>query len=699
MVAVVLLAAACGSSAEGPALFELLPAEATGVTFVNALPEGPELNIITYLNYYNGGGVAVGDVDGNGLPDLYFTANLGPNRLYLNLGDYRFEDATERAGVAGGEGWTSGATMADVNGDGHVDIYVSGVSYLTTRGRNILYINDGGGTFTDRTAEYGVEHTGYSTQALFFDYDADGDLDLYLLNHSVHAERGRSASPQRARHPRAGDRLFRNDGARFTDVSDAAGIHGGVEGYGLGVVASDLNMDGCVDVFVANDFQENDFLYLNNCDGTFEESIGTAMAHTSRSSMGVDAADFDNDLRPDVVVLDMLPEREEILRTSANAESYEVDYMKRRAGYHPQVTRNTLHLNRGGGRFSEIGLLAGVHATDWSWAGLFADLDNDGLKDLFVTNGIWRRPNDMDYVIHVADPALQAALERGLDREETAALLERMPHVPIPNHAYRNNGDLTFTNVADAWGLAQPGFSTGAAYADLNRSGALDLVINNINAPAAIYRNRARERDGHHYLAVDLRGEGGNTAGIGAKVVVGHDGVLQLLEQMPTRGFQSSVDHRLHFGLGRSARVDSLVVTWSDRRVQVLRSLRADTAITLDQRDAAPLTIAAAPASTPVFAPAPTPAGLDFRHEENVFFEFRQQPLMPHRLSTEGPALAVADVNGDGLDDLFFGGAKWQPGALFIQEADGTFGRSSEAMLDADRLHEDVDAAFFDANG
>ncbi|HUG41621.1 MAG TPA: VCBS repeat-containing protein [Longimicrobiales bacterium] len=706
-VVLVLLAvvpAGCGGPAAERALFELLAAEATGVTFVNALPEDPGFNILTYLNYYNGGGVAVGDVDGDGLPDLYFTANLGANRLYLNRGDYRFEDVTERAGVAGAEGWTSGATMADVNGDGHVDIYVSGVSHLTVPGRNILYVNDGDGTFTDRTAEYGLEHTGYSTQALFFDYDGDGDLDMYLLNHSVHSERGRSASPQRARHPRAGDRLFRNDGGRFTDVSEAAGIHGGVEGYGLGVVASDLDMDGCPDLFVANDFQENDFLYLNNCDGTFRESIASAMAHTSRSSMGVDAADFNNDLRPDVLVLDMLPEREEILRSSANAESYEVDHMKQRAGYHPQVTRNTLHLNRGAGRFSEIGLLAGVHATDWSWAGLFADLDNDGLKDLFVTNGIWRRPNDMDYLVHVGDPEVQAALERGLDRERLRAILDRMPHVPVPNYAYRNNGDLTFTNMADAWGLAQPGFSTGAAYVDLNRSGALDLVVNNINAPAAIYRNRARERNGHHFLAVVLRGVGGNTAGIGAKVVVGHGGVVQLLEQMPTRGFQSSVDHRLHFGLGRSARIDSLVVTWPDRRVQVLRDLPADTTLTLAQADAAPVTPAehgpsTAPPPQPLFAPVPAPAGFDFRHEENVFFDFRQQPLMPHRLSTEGPALAVADVDGDGLDDLFIGGAKWQPGALFIQRADGTFRRSSEDVFEADRLHEDVDAAFFDANG
>ena len=544
----------CGGDRE---IFEPLPPEATGVTFVNELPEDPEFNIINYLNYYNGGGVAVGDVDNDGLPDLYFTANVGPNRLYLNRGDYRFEDITERAGVAGSGGWTTGATMADVNGDGHIDIYVSAISHLTKRGHNILYINNGDATFLDATDAYGLGHTGYSTQAAFFDYDLDGDLDMYLLNHSTHAERGNVFSPQREEyHPRAGDRLFRNDGERFVDVTVEAGIYGTVEGYGLGVVVSDLDLDGCPDLFVANDFQENDFLYFNNCDGTFTESIATALGHTSRSSMGVDAADFNNDGRPDVMVLDMLPEREEILKTSANAESFAIEDRKLAAGYHPQYARNTLQLNRGMRRFSEIGYLAGVHATDWSWGPLFADLDNDGDKDLFVANGIYRRANDLDYYDYVRGAAVQAALFDGIT-EEDLALLEVMPQVPLGNYAFRNNGDLTFTNAADAWGLAEPGFSNGAAYADLNNSGALDLIINDINAPAPIYRNRSREINEHHYLTVVLRGAGANTGGIGAKVMIWHGDVKQFLEQMPTRGLQSSVDHRLHFGLGPAEAVDS----------------------------------------------------------------------------------------------------------------------------------------------
>ncbi len=577
-----LLLAACTRTPQPPPLFELLSPRATGVTFVNQVPEqDTALNIINFLNYYNGGGVAVGDVDGDGLPDLYFTSNVGPNRLYRNLGNYRFEDVTERAGVADPDGWKTGVTMADVNGDGRLDIYVSAMSYLTMHGHNVLYINNGDGTFTDRTKEYGLDFAGYSTQAVFFDYDGDGDLDMYLLNYSTHAERGPSTHPQREpRHPRSGDRLFRNDGGHFVDVSEQAHIYGGVEGYGLGVVATDVNLDGCPDLYVANDFQENDFLYINNCDGTFTESIASAVGHTSHASMGVDAADYNNDGRPDVMVLDMLPEREDVLKTSANADPWPIEHMKEQAGYYPQYARNTLQLNRGvvGGtvRFSEIGYLAGVHATDWSWAPLFADLDNDGNKDLFVTNGIYRRPNDLDYLAAVRDSAVQAALASGISSGLLRRLTHLMPHVPIANYAFRNNGNLTFTNMAQPWGLAQPGFSNGAVYADLNNSGALDLVVNNLNAPAAIYRNHARELNGNSYLTVVLRGSGANTAGIGAKVIVKQHGTTQLLEQMPTRGFQSSVDPRLHFGLGTSNDIDSLIVIWPDRRFQVLTHVAAD---------------------------------------------------------------------------------------------------------------------------
>src|SRR6266511_2101314 len=655
-----------------PPLFEAVGGATTGITFANTLPEDTAVNIVTYLYYYNGGGVAAGDIDGDGLIDLYFTSNLGSNRLYRNLGNFQFEDVTARAGVADSVGWKSGVTMADVNGDGRLDIYVSGVDYLGMKGRNVLYINNGDGTFTDRTDEYGLGFSGYSTQAAFFDYDGDGDLDMYLLNSSTFAELRARKSPSRTeRNARAGDRLYRNDRGHFVDVSASAHIYGGVEGFGLGVAISDLNLDGCPDIYIANDFPENDFLYLNNCNGTFTESIAQATAHTSRFSMGADAADFNNDGRPDIAVVDMLPDSERILKTAATEESYSLFNQKLALGYHYQYARNTLQLNRGVTdgklRFSEIGLLAGIAATDWSWAPLFADYDNDGRKDLFVTTGIYRRPNDLDYIASLDSiPAGTAP--------PVARLIAKMPHVPQPNYAFHNNGDLTFTNLAAAWGLDAAGFSNGAASVDLDNDGALDLVVNNLNAPAAVYRNRVRDLDsaGHHYLTVALRGSGANTAGLGAKVTIAAGGTHQLVEVMPTRGFESSVDPRAHFGLGTTSRVDSLTVIWPDRRSQVLENVTADRTITLSQSDAGqpPIRPSAHP---PLFSDITDRLPIDYKHRENTFFDFGREPLMPHLLSTEGPALAVGDVNGDGRDDIYAGGAKWQPGALFQQDAAGRF--------------------------
>jgi len=672
-----------------PPLFERVEPAASGVSFSNTLPRDSAVNIVSYLYYYNGGGVAAGDVDGDGLVDLYFTSNLGSNRLYRNQGQFRFEDVTDRAGVADSAGWKSGVTMADVNGDGRLDLYVSGVDD-EMRGRNVLYINNGNGTFTDRTDAYGLGFAGYGTQAAFFDYDGDSDLDMYLLNSSTLQRISRAPSTSRtARDAAAGDRLYRNDNGRFVDVSEHAGIYGNVEGFGLGIVISDLNLDGCPDIYVANDFPENDFLYLNKCDGTFREAITETTGHTSRFSMGVDAADFNNDGRPDIAVLDMLPDSEPILKTAASAESYSLFTLKIAAGYHAQYARNTLQLNRGarGGRlrFSEIGQLAGISATDWSWAPLFADLDNDGWKDLFVTNGIYRRPNDLDYI---------ASLDSG-----GPPRLDRMPSVPLSKYAFHNNGDLTFTNRAQGWGLGDRGFSNGAAYADLDNDGNLDLIVNNVNAPASIYRNLGA---GGHYLRVVLRGSGANTAGIGAKVTVRTQGLTQLLEQSPTRGFESSVDPVLHVGLGAATTIDTLTVIWPDRREQTLVGLRADTTIILSQSDARGRFAYPSPfprPPSPLFTDISTQLGITYKHRENTFFDFGREPLMPHLLSTEGPALAVADANGDGLDDVYVGGAKWQAGELWLQRADGRFRPSAQPAFAADSLHEDIDAAFVDVDG
>ena len=697
MVLLGLAAAACRRANDAPPLFERLAPSATGVTFENRLPEDSALNILNFLYYYNGGGVATGDVNGDGRPDLYFTSNLGSDRLYLNRGAYRFEDVTARAGVAGPSGWKTGVTMADVTGDGKLDIYVSTVSYRGLKGRNALYVNNGDGTFTDRAHEYGLDNQGYGTQAAFFDYDGDGDLDLFVLSFSTHDEQASDAPKRDVHATSGGGRLYRNDNGHFVDVSAAAGIYGGSEGFGLGLVVSDLDLDGCPDVYVANDFQENDFLYHNNCNGTFTESIARATGHTSRFAMGVDAADVNDDGRPDIVVADMLPDRDEILKSSASTEDYKLSEMRARAGYHPQYVRNTLQLNRGDGRFSEIGALAGIQATDWSWAPLLADLDDDGRKDLLVTSGIYRRPNDLDYIDFVSQPAVQATLSDTISAANLE-LLKRMPHVPAPNRVFRNEGALRFADATARWGLDQPGFSSGAVYVDLDNRGSLDRVVNNIDAPAAIYRNRGRSQTGNASLTVTLRGSGANSFGIGAKLFVWSGGRMQLVEQSPTRGFQSSVDPRLHVGLARDSVVDSLRIVWPDRSMQTLTRVPANHPLTLSQRDAHERW-SPAPAPAPRFRDVTDARRVDARHVENAFVDFDREPLMPRMLSTEGPALAVADVDGDGRDDVFLGGGTFQAGTLLVQQADGSFRRSPQPAFATDSIAEDIDATFFDANG
>jgi len=727
MATLVVLCSCQGQNSIRP-LFEKLSPRQTNIAFENTLEEEPLFNSVNYLYFYDGGGVAVGDINNDGLADIYFTANIHSNRLYLNKGNFKFEDMTETAGVAGETGaWTTGATMADVNGDGFLDIYVCRSNYLDKKGANQLFINNGDLTFTERAAEYGLAHLGLSRQAAFFDYDRDGDLDMYLLNHSVHSK-GTYRAADKLRYTRddeAGDKLYKNEDGRFIDVSAEAGIYGSALGYGLGVAVGDINWDGYPDIYISNDFHEDDYLYYNNGDRTFTEAMRQSMRHVSSASMGNDLADFNNDGLLDVVVLDMLPEKEEIRKSSVNADPNDIYDVKLSFGYYHQLRRNTLQMNRGPAingdiaskakvhLFSEIGQLAGVHATDWSWAPLFVDLDNDGYKDLFITNGIFRRSNDLDYLNYIKQQETQALIGRQdpaappvpIKKDKLIEIIRHMPSVPEANYAFHSRGDLTLINRAAEWGLGDPGFSSGAAYADFDNDGAMDLVVNNVNAPAAIYKNllynnAENSTNAASYLKVKLAGRDQNTFGIGAKVVLHDRDKIFFQELMPTRGFQSSVEPVLNFGLGNIDRLDSLEVIWPAGEYQVLKNLPANQTITLQQTDATTAySYRSRRNDQPVFQNIIEEMQLDYSHQENTFIEYNREPFIPHFLSTEGPAFAIADVNGDGLEDLFLGGAKHQPGRIFLQNRQGKFEAVVDSAFIKDSLCEDVDAAFFDADG
>jgi len=692
----------------GAELFTELPSSYTGVRFENRLEDTRELNVFTYRNYYNGGGVALGDLTGDGLPELVLTSNLGGSRLYLNEGGFRFRDVTERAGVRGKESWTTGVTLADVNGDGRLDIYVCHAGKVEPERRaNELWINQGPGedgapTFAEKAAAYGVADEGYATHAAFLDHDRDGDLDLFLINNSPRPVSSFGLRNTRhVRDPHGGHKLYRNDGARFTDVSEAAGIHGSEIGFGLGVATGDVNRDGWPDIYVANDFFERDYLYINNGDGTFAESLDRQMPSVSYFSMGMDIADVDNDGWPDVYTTDMLPEDEHRLRTMASFEGWDIYQTKVRNGYHHQFMRNMLQINNGNGTFSDVGQMAGVARTDWSWSALIADLDLDGHKDIYVTNGLARDVTSQDYVAFLANRAATVQATSGGQRVDFLRLIGAMSSTPLPNYAFRNRGDLTFSNDAAAWGLDTPSFSSGAAYGDLDGDGALDLVVNNVNREAFVYRNNARALlEENRYLQVRLAGEGRNRFGVGARVTLRSGAETFFQELAPARGFQSSVDYVLTFGVGARDTIDSLTVEWPDGRRSVQTRVAANQRLTVRQAEAAAPgpPVKAAPVS-PLLAEVTDRVALDYVHRENAFVDFDRERLIPKMLSTEGPFMAVADVNGDGLDDAFVGGAKDQPGELLVQQRDGGFARSNAELFEQDRISEDLGALFFDADG
>ncbi len=686
-------------------LFVKLSPSATNIHFENKLEKRDLFGILYYLYYYNGGGVAIGDINNDGLADIYFTANsYGHNKLYLNKGNFQFEDITDRAGVAGTADWCSGVTMADVNGDGLLDIYVSAVAnHHGLKGRNMLFINNGSNTFTERASQYGLDFSGFTTQAAFFDYDHDGDLDCYILNQSHYPNQNIFDTSNRRKFDQyAGDRLYRNDmntaSKKFTDVSAQAGIYQSSLGYGLGLAVADINNDGWEDIYVGNDFHENDYYYVNNGDGTFTESGAKVFNHYSRFSMGNDVADYNNDGQLDVITVDMLPPDEKVLKTYGSDENPDIyDFKIIKNGYQYQYSKNCLQRNNGNGTsFSETGLLSGISATDWSWSPLFADFDNDGNKDLFISSGIVKRPVDLDYVRFISDLSMRKALNTSDQYDDMA--LEKMPDGSSHPFLYKGDGHISFKDVSNDWGTgSMKGYFNGASYADLNNDGNLDLVMNVLNAPSVIMKNNASKKN---YISIAFKGNGLNTYGIGCKAYVFQKGKMQYEQMMPTRGFQSSSDVRLHFGLDSVSVIDSLLIIWPDQKYQVLKNINANKQLTAFQKDAAGIFDYAN-----YFKIAPTyfsnisdSINIKWKHKEDDFNDFNVQYLIPHEESTRGPKIAVGDVNKDGLDDFYACGAKGQPGVLMVQQKNGVFVSSDTAVFNKDAGCEDVDALFFDAN-
>lgn len=686
-----------------PTLFQLLDASETGIDFTNSLEYTEEVNTYTFRNFYNGGGVGLGDFNNDSLPDIFFAGNLVGNKLYLNEGGFRFRDISATSNVVRTGAWTTGVSIADINGDGWLDIYLckSGPPGGEYR-HNELLINNGDLTFTERSAEYGLDFEGLAVHAAFFDYDRDGDLDCYLLNNSIRSVGGYDLRKDQRDIPDSlgGNKLLRNDNGKFVDVSIDAGIYTSAIGFGLGVTIGDINMDGWPDIYVSNDFFEKDYLYINNQDGTFSESLEKYIREISMGSMGADMADINNDGLPEIFVTEMLPESDDRLKTTSQFENWEKYSLNIAQGYYRQFSRNVLQLNNGDTTFSEIARLAGVEATDWSWGALIFDMDNDGWKDIFVANGIYKDLINQDYVNFIANQTLVREMIQSGENVLTR-LIDSIPSNKISNYAFHNNGDLTFTNKSAAWGLAEPSHSNGSAYGDLDNDGDLDLVISNVNMPAFVIRNDSRQlKPENATISVRLHGTGQNAFAVGSKVTVISNGIKQYQELSPMRGFMSSVDYKLVFGLGAVSTVDTVLVDWPDGRKTVMANLPVNQGVDLFQKDATQpgIKVLEVP-EPPLFSRLALLPGVGFVHRENEYVDFDRERLLFHMRSNEGPCLCTGDVNNDGREDFYIGGARGQGGRLYMQGSSGTFSSIGDQLFDKDATSEDTGCLFFDANG
>ncbi len=670
----------------------------TGINFQNTLYFTEDFNPYTYRNFFNGGGVALGDINNDGLVDIYFTGNLVSNRLYLNKGDFQFEDITEMAGVACESNWSAGSTFVDINNDGFLDLYVAKSGKPGGERRyNELFINNGDLTFTESAAVYGLDITGLSVQAAFFDYDGDEDLDVYLLNNSIRSVGAYDLiEGQREIASEDGNQLLENRDGFFVPVSAEKGVYSSAIGFGLGITLSDFNGDHWPDLFISNDYFEKDYLYISQSGEGFIESSNNYFDALSMGSMGADAADLDNDLRPDIMVTEMLPESLARQKSKQVFESWDKFQLAGEMGYHKQYSRNVLQRNLDN-RFYEVGRQLGVSATEWSWASLMFDMDNDGYRDIYVSNGIFKDLLDRDYLTYNAnEESLRQQMRQG--EEAVTALIDLMPSSAVPNAVYRNKGDFTFDNVRQLWGLDESSFSNGSAYGDLDNDGDLDLIVNNIDADAFVYENRS-ERLKHHFLAVELKGTHKNRFAIGAKVQVYlSDGSAMMAEQYPSRGFESSVPNRLHFGLGDRTDIDSLEVIWPNRMRSVHKVQAVDQILTIDYNssEVKPISLDKTDAGT-LLAVELSQKGINYQHQENRYIDFDAERMLPQYFSNEGPAMASTDLNGDGLDDIFLGGAKGQSAELYLSSSSGYI--KITHPFEVHKNSEDVQALFFDADG